>query len=313
MAHAAGWPQGRLGRLVLAAAGFAFVAPAGLVALPVAALGLRRGTTGGWRTLWAGAFTGLAVVWLAWPGDLPGQTMRAAALLATVVFVLLADHTRWSVTHRALVSALIALAGTALLYVVLGWSWTRLHWWVEHRTGFALRIAMSGFQWDVLAGETQARFSGTLDQIVRWTANLFPAIGVLQVMVGLGLATALHGRLAVTPRGVAPAPTRDFRFSEHLGWMLVLGLVGVLFLPPVPALRLVAWNLLAVGTALFLARGWAVAAFLWVRAGAGRWVAALAALAIVFLSPVVLGVLLALGVLDAGLDLRRRATPPSTE
>jgi len=313
MARAAGWPRGHLPRLLVAAAGFALMAPPGLVALPVALLGLGRGSAGGWRTIWGGAFVGIAAAWLVWPGDLPSQTMRAGALLGTVTFVLLADRTRWSVTHRALAAAGAAVAGTALLYASLGWSWDLLHWWVEYRTGFMLRVVMGGFQTQLLSLDAQVRFAETMDGVVRWTADAWPALGTVQLLVGLALASALHGRLSATPRGRPPARIREFRFSEHWGWLFVLGLAGVLLAPQAGTPRLVAVNLLTLGAALFLARGGAVVVFLWARRGGARWVAAVAAVTVVFLMPVVLGALLALGVLDAGLDLRRRATasPPN--
>jgi hypothetical protein len=306
MTRAAGWPRGGLGRLVMAALGFALVAPAGLVALPVAGLGLLRRTAGGWRTVVAGIFVGLALAWTLWPGDLPGQTVRATALFATLVFIALAERTRWSVTHRALLAAAVAAAGTVALYLLLGWSWHRLHWWVEYRTGFALRLGLSSLQGALLTPEMT-------DRVVRWMADVFPALTLVQLVAGLGIATALHGRLAAQPRGRPPGRIREFRFSEHLGWLLVLGIAGLLVGPVDTPLRLVALNLLTVGAALYLARGVAVTAFFWIRAGAVRWLAVAGFLSLVLLAPVTLATLVALGVFDAGLDLRRRFGPPVNE
>ena len=212
-------------------------------------------------------------------------------------------------THRALLAALVAVAGTALLYLALGWSWARLHWWVEYRTGFALQL-MSAVWWPAFGPEAQVQLAQSMNRVVRWTADAWPALGTVQLLVGFGLASALHGRLAGAPRGCPPARIREFRFSEHWGWMLVLGLAGVLLGRSSLVVWIVALNLLTLGAALFLARGAAVTVFLWARAGTSRWVAAFGVVAIVFLMPVVLGALLALGVLDAGLDLRRRVTAP---
>ncbi len=104
---------------------------------------------------------------------------------------------------------------------------------------------------------------------------------------------------------------RDFRFTEHFGWVPVLALAVVLA-PGAP--RLMAANVLVVGGVLYALRGAAVAWFGIRLAGKpGFLTTVLIAFSIVFMLPVVLIGAILLGVADTGLDLRRRWVAPRAE
>ena len=120
----------------------------------------------------------------------------------------------------------------------------------------------------------------------------------------LALAAVLVRRVAGHAVGRPIGRLADFRFSEHLGWLLALAL-GMVLLPQLAALRPLGLNVLVVMGTLYALRGLAVIAFgiHLLRGGCALYVAA--ALALFFLMP---GVVL-LGVVDAGLDLRRRWSP----
>jgi hypothetical protein len=140
----------------------------------------------------------------------------------------------------------------------------------------------------------------------------YPAVIALQLLVGFWLATAVCRYLATPAPGTPLGRLREFRFSEHLGWGVVLPLV-IFFIPRLAAGRIAAGNLLIVTTALYSLRGVAVVAFgVAMTGGGGLMLGSAIVLAILFMSPVVLAGTVLLGVLDTGLDLRRRwAQPPA--
>jgi uncharacterized protein YybS (DUF2232 family) len=137
-------------------------------------------------------------------------------------------------------------------------------------------------------------------------ADFFPALLALQLMAALALATALYHRLARQPRGMPLGRFSGFRFSEHLGWAAVLALI-VLVVPRLAAAKAAAANLLLVAGALYALRGFAVAAYgLQVLGTGGIFLTTLLAAILLFLLPMVLAGAVMLGVIDAGLNLRRR-------
>lgn len=298
---------------VFTAPGAAFQASVGLLALPVAALALLAPPRRPLRALLAGGAGLLALWWLLGRGELLDQTVRAAAVTATGAFVALSVATRWSVIHRAVAAVGGAAAAVGAFYALLGRSWTALHWWGEYRAGYAMRLRFAAL-WGGGLGEQDpvARQLGeAIGLVVRLLGDFFPALVALHLIAACVLAAALHRRLAERPVGRPPEPFVRFRFSEHLGWLMVVPLLIVL-LPRLAGVKLAAWNVLAVMLALYMTRGLAVAVFGMQLLGGGVLLAILAGLAVVFMLPVVLGTALVLGVLDAGLDLRRRWTAPSS-
>jgi hypothetical protein len=283
----------------------AVATPAALIALPAAVLLVLAGGPSPARQAAAVVLGAFGLWWLLGTGDLPDQTLRTAALLATVAFALLSARTPLSVTHRALLSIAVAAAGTAATYAAFGWSWARLLWWVEFRTGAALRLVlvqMTASTDGAVMGV--ADFEGTLNELVHTSGRLFPAAMALQLFVSLVLAAVLTRRLAGRAVGVPPGRFADFRFSEHSGWLLAVALV-LLLVPPLAPARTLGLNVLVVMGTLYALRGLAVVVFGIRAIRGGPVLYAAVALALFFLLP---GVVL-LGVVDAGLDLRRRRTP----
>jgi hypothetical protein len=251
--------------------------------------------------------------WLVQPGDLPDQFLRAVVLMASVAFLIVTVRTRWTVTHRALASALIGLTVASLLLPLFGSSWAELIWWVEFRHGIAFRnmIGVLATLFDTVgSADTTAIDVRDLERRFAETARLMgrfaPGIVVLQVLAALTLALAVYRRVAGHPIGRTPGRFRDLRFSEHLGWGVVAAL-AVIVIPKLAALKLAAANVLLVAGVLYALRGTAVIAYGLQVFGAGGvlfWL--FATLAIVFMLPIVVGGAILLGVLDAGLNLRRR-------
>lgn len=133
---------------------------------------------------------------------------------------------------------------------------------------------------------------------------LYPALLALESLAALALAWALYHRIGRVRLGPPLAPVREFRFSDHLVWGLIAGLV-IVVLPALSPLDGLGANLLVFFGTLYALRGMGIA--LWFLAP-GRFVMALLiAFSVLFLN--VVGVLaLGLGLGDTWLDWRRRAS-----
>jgi hypothetical protein len=310
-------PQGGLGRLLAGAIAFAVLAPLALAALPLAALLLGSSPRTRGETVTAGLAAGFSAWWLFSLGELPDQMVRAAAVFTTALFVLTTFRTRLPVIHRGLVAITGAAAGVIALLATLGSSWGELHWWVARRAGYTARLLMTQI-WHATPGSASDTPPETLQQLEAWLgsvaqflAEFYPAVTALQLLAGLALATAIYRRVAQQPAGTLLRPLRAFRFNEHLGWALVIPLIVVL-IPKLAAVKAAAANVLLVSGALYALRGAAVAAFgLHLLGAGGPFLTVLLAVILLLVLPAALGGAILLGVLDAGLDLRRRWTTPS--
>jgi hypothetical protein len=129
----------------------------------------------------------------------------------------------------------------------------------------------------------------------------------LLLFAGLCLAALLAPRIA--GQAAAPLPGRfdDFRFSDHLVWLVILGLLGVLFAGATQAAGPAA-SLLAFGVGLYALRGSAVLAT--ALRYAPRLFVVLLVVGGLFLLPFAVGGLALLGLADTWLDFRRRMAPP---
>ena len=305
---------GGLGLLLVLGAGivFALLVPIGLLTVPLAGLVLvtRFGRLSAVVT--AALLTGVSLWWLAQIGDPPDQVIRVAAVMGSAAFVVTFLSTSWSLTHRSLAAIGIAAGGTGALLAAARTSWPEIHWWVESRIQFAAQLVlarMSGDQPGVGDDTLVVQLEAWFESVIPLMADFFPATVAVQMLAGLALATALYRRFAPAA-GVTWGKFRDFRFSEHLGWIAVVALAIVL-LTKAATLKLMAANVLVVAGVLYALRGAAVAWFGLTLTGApGLLTTGLVAFSVVFLLPVILIGTIFIGVVDAGLDLRRRWPTP---
>jgi hypothetical protein len=305
----------RLGVVVALGAGlgYALFAPVGLLVVPLTALVLttrlrRRGSVVAGSIL-----AGISLWWLTQVGEPPDQVVRAAALIGTSAFVATSLLTGWTLTHRAVAAVGTAAVGTAALLGALGLTWSEVRWFVGSRLQYTAQLVLPRL-FGVAGGNggneaMAAQFESWFDTVIPVMADLFPAMLAIQMIVGLSLATVLSRRL--TPAGgVGIGRFRDFRFSEHLGWIAVLAL-AVLLVTRAATVKLLAGNVLVVAGFLYGLRGAAVAWFgITLAGGPGFITIVLLAFAVAFMLPVVLTGAILLGVVDAGLDLRRRWASP---
>lgn len=302
-------PSGGLGRVVPAWVLLAVVAPVATAALPLAALIGASRSRGRRELLVAGVAAGMGLWWLLQTGELPDQFLRAAAVIATAAFVLLSVRTDVSYAHRAMLATGVAMAAASVLLYALGSSWEELRWWVEYRAGLSARALIGqGARGGLfaLSGTQLTDMERWLQTITRTLSDFAPALAALQMLAGFAIAGATYRRIASDPAGTPPGRLRDFRFTEHFGWAAVVPL-AMLVVPKLAAAKLAAANLLAVAAALYAVRGIAVASYGLALIGAGGFFlwAALVAIFLLML-PFVVGGAILLGVLDAGLNLRRR-------
>ncbi len=310
--------KGGLGLLLVFGAGIAFVilAPIGLLTLPLAGMVLATRARSR-HGIAAALLGGVSLWWLAQVGNPPDQVVRAAAVVGSTVFVATLVSMTWSHTHRSLVAIGLAAGSMSVLFAVLGISWSEVRWWVESRIQFAAQMTltrMSGNRFGDGAeltngGPLVGPLDGWFDRVIPIMADYFPATVAVQMFAGFALATVLFRRLA-PEIGVTLGKFREFRFSEHLGWIVVVSL-GVVLLLRVGTLKLLAANVLVVAGLLYALRGSAVVIFgLTLTGGPGFITTGILAFLVVFMLPVVLTGAILLGVVDAGLDLRRRWSTP---
>jgi len=134
---------------------------------------------------------------------------------------------------------------------------------------------------------------------------IFPALLGIESLAALGLAWWARARL-MGERDPGLAPLREFRFNDHLVWVLVLGLL-LLVTQSGPALARVGSNAVVFMGALYALRGAAV--FLFVSGGISFFGSVVFAFLLVLVPPVILGSAALIGIGDTWLDLRSRAAP----
>lgn len=129
----------------------------------------------------------------------------------------------------------------------------------------------------------------------------YPAFLALATVAGLSIAWFI----AFRDRGSVLAPIREFRFTEHLVWLLVGGLLLLLLPVGTVAFRLGENATLFMGS-LYLLRGVAILIWIGAMAVTSAWSALFWLLAAILLYPVAAGVALVLGLTDTWIDIRSR-------
>jgi hypothetical protein len=258
--------------------------------------------------IWLVALTLWLAFWAAQPGSLLEELVRAAAVLSAGIGVLILLLTQGSVSARALRATGGVVLGTASLAAVVGIRWRDVELAVVQQGAAAQRLAVELLNRGNKAPnpETVAALQ-SLGEGMRPMAPFFPGVVALLLFAGLCLAAMLAPR--ITGRAVMPVPGRfeEFRFSDHLVWSVILGLVGLLFLGATPAAGPAA-SLLTFGVGLYALRGSAVLAT--ALQSASLVFVVLLMVGALFLLPFAVGGLALLGLADIWLDFRRRMAPP---
>jgi hypothetical protein len=276
--------------------------------------------------LWLAASAALSLVWILGSGGIADQAVNAMAVLMTGAFIAISAADRRPAFTRAAWSVLVAGGAITLWSQVWGIRWTDVElaltrqWWAFCRN----LLVAAEFAEVSVSGRA---FIERMADAGRPIAQLFPARLIVSGILGLVVAAAWHQRITRRPFGHAVERLSTFRFTDHLIWLVILG-VAVLIVPQVGIFQTladrsplgemllytvsywtpVATNLLAVCGALYVARGAAVLGRM-LRPGPAI---ALAVIATMFLLPFALAGLAALGVADTWIDFRQRMGAPAT-
>lgn len=275
---------------------------------PLAALVAASRPRGRRAALWLAALALWMALWAAQTGGLLEQVVRAGAALSTGIGVLCLLFTTGPVSTRALRGTAVAALGTMGLAKIVGVHWADLERGVVQQGMLAQQAAT-----DLLTRGGNTPDPATLEALrtlaegLRPMAPFFPGVLALMLFAGLCLAALVAPRIA--GRTPAPVPGRfdDFRFSDHLVWLLIAGLMGLLFAGGTPVAGPSA-SLVTFGAGLYALRGAAVLAT--ALRPAPRLFVVLLAVGAVFLLPFAVGGLALLGLADIWLDFRRRMAPP---
>jgi hypothetical protein len=207
--------------------------------------------------------------------------------------------------NRALAALGAAAASAALLLLFFPDGWRNLDWLVSHRIHEVAALASQ--QWVAAgAGEWSGRFASAAYQLAELQSFLYPALLALESLAGLAVAWWIYHRVATGE----PNPLgrwRDFRFGDHLVWLLVAGIL-LLLLPLGSVAGRAGSNLLAFMSALYALRGSAVLLTIFGLQGVGG--ALIATLALLFLYPLTLTTAVLVGLTDTWVDLRARRAAP---
>jgi len=294
-------------RAILLLGAYVLLFPPLFVLGPLAGLLLasRPGTLREWS--WV-ALTGLWIgLTLLEPGGIATQMMRAWALFVTGAFVLVMLPGRRTFATGALLASVFAFGAATAWAWSLGTRWRDIQLAVAH-TGweFCRQLVGQAGRAGAIDPERLTGITVYVDALadgVAVMAELFPALLALTALPGLALAWSWYHRLASQPAGVPAERFAEFRFTDHLIW-LVVAVVALFLVPLPPMVQAVAGNLALVAGGLYAARG---AAVLWGSIETFPLLVVILVLAgILFILPIALGGCFALGLADTWVDFRRR-------
>jgi uncharacterized protein YybS (DUF2232 family) len=264
---------------------------------------------------WIAVSAGALVAWFGLPDSLGEQTVRAAAVFFVGSFVALTLAGIPSLFTRATVAAILAAIATIGWFTAFQIRFADLQqdiitqaWEAWRQVWANLPATPPAPTTDVLVEAAPADFARQVAIVVTGMATLCPALLALVAMLGTWLASTWYHRIARTPLTAPPTPLAEFRFNDHLVWILVLGL-GLTLVGPPHSVRLVTANVLLLVLAMYWVRGLAV-----IRTALRRASPLVIGILILIMFPMLAFVLVGftlLGVADTWLDFRRRMAPPS--
>ena len=243
------------------------------------------------------AFTGKATGALWWYS-------RGWALMVSAWFILAVVFLP---EQRVFARALAAVAGAtvtvALLFVINRAAWHTLDATVANSLRSAANDVVA-FWTERAKGKTTylANLQTAINRFAEFQALAYPALLSIASVSGLSVAWWLWRRFSVQeprPLGVF----RDFRFTDELVWLVVVGAALVL-LPLHEAATRTGTNLLTFMGALYVLRGFAVMLTLF---GAPSLIGGIIGVVVLLLLyPIVMATTLMVGLTDTWLDLRAR-------
>jgi hypothetical protein len=336
-------PRGRgWGLVLLALVGMLLIPEAAAIVVPVTrsmllvlpalgALMLAGWAAGGsvWLALAWGTVAGFALAWPPAAGSMDwlerGWALAVSALFGLAVLVRLRRSASGGVLTPALATLGLALGLTLAIVALHPARLAGVKALLEATYTARLEAPVAAWEqyfaskeWtDAAAGSpAMAEFGSTflaqlrtLPAMALSYVRLAPAVLALESLAALSLAWTLYHRLARRALGAPLGRLRDFRFSDHLVWGLVAGLVLVV-LPDLDAAFVTGLNLIVFFGALYALRGLGVLAWFFQPGRAATLLLILASLlAFPVVVPALLAAALGLGVGDTWIDWRARPRP----
>lgn len=228
---------------------------------------------------------------------------RGWALFIGGWFVLLSF--RWpdrTFFTRALGAVAGAFAAGALFFVVRPGGWGVADWSLTSRVVAGASTSLEIIRLMQGGGPLSPALVAAAQRAAEIQGLLYPATLGLASLAALGVAWWLYVRL-VHGSDLGLGPFRDFRFNDQLVWVLVAGVLA-LVLRAEGGLERAGANTVVFMAVLYLLRGAAVVADL--GGGISFFGGAVVALALLFMWPILLPVVLLIGLGDTWLDLRNR-------
>ena len=224
----------------------------------------------GWALLLGGSFVGLSIV-----------------------------RPKMKISDRALEAVFGALMVLVILMTLIPGAWNVVDWVISDRVRATVTqvIALGGNEWLTPA------FISALYQTAEVQVLIFPALTALASMSALLLSWWLF--IFFSGRSEeALGSVKNFRFNDHLIWMLVVGLFLLFTRWSEPLQRLGSNAVVFIG-ALCAVRGAAVIVF--ITGGFSVLGYAMTLLGLVIVTPIVLGGAVLIGIADIYLDFRKRS------
>lgn len=205
------------------------------------------------------------------------------------------------------VRSLVAICGAAAVVTLLALLRPEIVAGLDAWMGEQIQLAaVVLLQWSHSAASSPEMAASIGEAVLRWAdiqQQVYPAMLALASLPALAIGWYVLGRL--TGRPEAPAPTREFRFSDHLVWVFAIGLAAFVLAPEGLVERAGA-NAAVFMAVLYVVRGGAVITWLLGAIGASAWTWMFLAFATVLLYPVMLGTAFVFGIGDTWLDVRER-------
>ena len=271
--------------------------PSVLVAVPFLLLVVTN-TLRGYAIL--GATLVAIIIVMVGPYDGMWYLERGWALLLGGCFVGLSiARPKMKISDRALEAVFGALVLAAILMTLMSGAWNIVDWVISDRVRATVAqvIALGGSEG--LAPALITAFYQTADAQIL----IFPALTALASMSALLLSWWLF--IFFSGRSEeALGSVKNFRFNDHLIWMLVVGLFLLFTRWNEPLQRLGSNAVVFIG-ALCAVRGAAVIVF--ITGGFSVLGYAMTLLGLVIVTPIVLGGAVLIGIADIYLDFRKRS------
>ena len=228
---------------------------------------------------------------------------RGWALILSGWFVMvIALLPHLTLTMRALAAIGGSAASVAMFFIVNRSGWQNVDWTVAQQLRNGAADVRAFWTGRLQEKSWAADMSTTVDKFAEWQTAAFPAMLAIASFAALALCWWLWRRLVM--RDARPlGPLRDFRFSDHLVWIVIAGIMLVVLPFNAPATRTGA-NLLTFMGALYALRGFAVMLALFGTPGV--WGVVFGGILFVLLYPIVMTTTLMVGLTDTWLDLRAR-------